>query len=151
MTTFCETISLIVSQKSSVAEAATTVQQPAIAEAGEKAPTPAEPDFLSAKSVAESSSPAPTPAEESDDDDDVQPDSRKKEEEVKIADDFYYTFDDHVSRAKVTSDSGLPTDWMKLQYPFCCKIHNGSMLFCLISISSRMNAFSQENFSIRYT
>ena len=39
-------------------------------------------------------------------------------EEEKIPDDFYYDAEDHISKALVSEDSGLPLDLLTIQYPF---------------------------------
>ena len=63
--------------------------------------------------------------------DGLSPDTRGDEEEIaseqmfgqeddaeRIPDDFYYDFNDHVSKAAVSDDSGLPMDLLTLQYLF---------------------------------
>lgn len=41
-----------------------------------------------------------------------------KDEVPKIPDDFFYKYEEHVSQARVSEDSGLPSDLLTLQYPF---------------------------------
>lgn len=44
----------------------------------------------------------------------------KDEDEKKIAADFYYNFEEFMSKARVTEGSGLPSDLLSLQYPLIC-------------------------------
>ncbi|XP_046572732.1 cilia- and flagella-associated protein 44-like isoform X2 [Haliotis rubra] len=58
-------------------------------------------------------------------------DTDPKEQELLIPEDFYYNFEEQVSKAKVTQDSGLPEDLLTLQHSFgydCCRRANLFML-----------------------
>ena len=40
------------------------------------------------------------------------------DDRVKILDDFYYDYEEHVSKPFITDESGLPENLLTLQYPF---------------------------------
>lgn len=62
--------------------------------------------------------------------DGMSPDTRGDEDEIeseqqfadneaeKIPDDFFYEYSEHVSKPSITDDSGLPLDFLTLQYLF---------------------------------
>ena len=52
------------------------------------------------------------------------------EDEEKIPDDFYYEFEEHVSKPAISDESGLPSDVLSLTYPFQKYRVNISQLFC---------------------
>jgi hypothetical protein len=71
----------------------------------------------------------PTPSGESQDletprsvveEEDIEADTgiKKIEEEDRIPEDYFYNYEDHVSKAVVPEDSGLPQDMLVLEYPF---------------------------------
>lgn len=57
------------------------------------------------------------------------------EEEEKIPDDFYYEFEEHVSKPAISDESGLPSDVLTLTYPFEKYKANIFQLFWLSSSS----------------
>jgi hypothetical protein len=54
-----------------------------------------------------------------------------EDDAVKIPDDFFYDYNDYVSKASVTDDSGLPMDLLTLQYLLQMRI---PLSFCLHSL-----------------
>ena len=55
-----------------------------------------------------------------------------EDEEQKIPDDFYYDLDEHIAKPNITEESGLPTDLLKIQYPFL-NLHAFFILFSYIA------------------